>query len=284
MDAFPWELWTARLALESTLILAIVALLARVAHTGLLKRALWQGGFSAILLLGILSLTGRPHLPGNPAPPPVANGPQDATAGRNPATVPATGGGFSELPLAGEGWVRLEEDPTGAQSPAAPSPTIASTVVGEAAPPVRSFRWIPWVLLAGMAAWLVRTLVSRKLLGQLARRAEETTEADAEVVARWAKSLGLRRTVTIRESDAIHSPMVFGIHRPHLFVPRGFFTDMSIGQRDAVLIHELAHLRHRDPAWLFFCEVVTALFWWHPLVWLGRRQFQSACELAADEV
>jgi len=50
-----------------------------------------------------------------------------------------------------------------------------------------------------------------------------------------------------------------------------------------MLAHELAHLAARDPLWYAIVDFAAAVFWFNPLVWFGRAQFQSACETAADE-
>src|SRR5205823_5993694 len=75
----------------------------------------------------------------------------------------------------------------------------------------------------------------------------------------------------------------FGIFRPTISLPKDFCKQFTAEQREAMLIHELAHLAARDPLWYLLAEIVTGLLWWHPLVWWSRWQFHTASEAAADE-
>ena len=50
-----------------------------------------------------------------------------------------------------------------------------------------------------------------------------------------------------------------------------------------MLAHELAHLAGHDPAWHVLSNLVTAIFWWHPLVWWARGEMFASSEAAADE-
>src|SRR6185295_3349034 len=54
-------------------------------------------------------------------------------------------------------------------------------------------------------------------------------------------------------------------------------------EQSAMLAHELGHVAGHDPLWYWLADVVTALLWWHPIVWFARRQFHASSEAAADE-
>lgn len=78
-------------------------------------------------------------------------------------------------------------------------------------------------------------------------------------------------------------PGVFGIFRPVLLVPEGFFEHLSPKQWESVIAHELCHIRYRDNLIGFMQTFVEAVFWFHPLVrWIGKRIFLER-EMACDE-
>lgn len=91
------------------------------------------------------------------------------------------------------------------------------------------------------------------------------------------------RPVTLRYWTGIRGPLAYGILRPAIALPRDFVQRFDARQRDAILLHELAHLAARDPLVLVFADIVCALAWWHPAVHWARRQLQAAMEAAADE-
>ena len=72
------------------------------------------------------------------------------------------------------------------------------------------------------------------------------------------------------------------IGTPRLLLPEGLWGRLDEQQQDAVLIHEMAHLRRRDH-WVRRLEaVVLGLYWWNPVAWWARRQIEQAEEQCCD--
>ncbi len=106
----------------------------------------------------------------------------------------------------------------------------------------------------------------------------------AMVLRRWKnRSVIVDRVanVEIRELQDLRSPMAAGVLNPVVFVPTSW-REWPEESRRAVLEHELAHHRRRDPLWRLLVELVCAVHWYHPLVrWMARR-FLMQCEYACD--
>jgi TonB family protein len=96
-------------------------------------------------------------------------------------------------------------------------------------------------------------------------------------ITRQARSAGL-----VRVSSRIQTPMTWGVLRPVILVPE-YVEDWSAEQRDMVIRHERAHIERRDWLWQGFAQVMTAVFWFHPLVWLALVQIRKEAEHAADD-
>jgi len=96
-------------------------------------------------------------------------------------------------------------------------------------------------------------------------------------ITRQARSAGL-----VRVSSRIQTPMTWGVFRPVILVPE-YVEDWSAEQRDMVIRHERAHIERRDWLWQGFAQVMTAVFWFHPLVWLALVQIRKEAEHAADD-
>ncbi len=89
--------------------------------------------------------------------------------------------------------------------------------------------------------------------------------------------------VEVRSSPAMLEPGVFGIWRPALLLPEGITGRLTAEQLDAIVAHELCHVRRRDNLMAAIHMVVEALFWFHPLVWwIGARMVEER-ERACDE-
>jgi hypothetical protein len=74
--------------------------------------------------------------------------------------------------------------------------------------------------------------------------------------------------------------MLTGIIHPAIILPDIKYTD---GQLQAVLLHELTHLRRNDVLLKWLTLFTCALHWFNPAAWLTRREIDRACELACDE-
>lgn len=98
-----------------------------------------------------------------------------------------------------------------------------------------------------------------------------------------AKRFDLSRPIRLALSSRINTPMVVGWLRPLLLVPVGLLTDMDPVGLEALLVHELAHIRRHD----YFVNVVQCvveiLLFYHPAVWWLSRRVRTERELCCDD-
>ena len=161
----------------------------------------------------------------------------------------------------------------------APAPTITSgvSVIDNAVNPSLSehFAAVPtasvnplyvwteiagWVWLIGLGAMLLYALVSYLRL----RR-------------RVSVSLPIRDRIYL--CDAISSPFILGVVKPHIYLPSG----LDEVQRRNVLAHEQAHLARRDHWWKPLGFALLAVYWFNPVLWLAYTLLCRDIELACDE-
>ena len=161
----------------------------------------------------------------------------------------------------------------------APAPTITSgvSVIDNAVNPALSehFSAVPtasvnplyvwaylagWVWLIGLGAMLLYALVSYLRL----RR-------------RVSVSLPVQDHIYL--CDAISSPFILGVVKPHIYLP----SDLDEVQRQNVLAHEQAHLARRDHWWKPLGFALLAVYWFNPVLWLAYTLLCRDIELACDE-
>lgn len=158
----------------------------------------------------------------------------------------------------------------------------AGAMADPAAMPFLSSDWAVSLYLLGAAA-----LLSHLLLGcfMLRRWSARGAEIDAPgwhaAVARAAARTGLRRHVRLRLSRNVAAPISWGI------TPAWVLLDPETASCDdraeAVIAHELAHIRRLDWPMLLVSRLAVAMFWFNPLVWLVARSLARDAELAADD-
>ncbi|MCL5745355.1 MAG: M56 and DUF3738 domain-containing protein, partial [Acidobacteria bacterium] len=100
---------------------------------------------------------------------------------------------------------------------------------------------------------------------------------------RAATPLAVEAGVPVLSSRALIEPGAFGIFRPVLLLPEGIVDHLAPAQLQAILAHELCHVRRRDNLAGALHMAVETIFWFHPLVWwLGTRLVEER-ERACDE-
>ncbi|MGH9605903.1 MAG: M56 family metallopeptidase [Terracidiphilus sp.] len=100
---------------------------------------------------------------------------------------------------------------------------------------------------------------------------------------RAASPIELAADVPVLSTTSPIEPGIFGILRPVLLLPEGILNRLTPAQLDAIVAHEMCHVRRRDNLTFAFHMIVEALFWFHPAVWwIGARLIEER-ERACDE-
>jgi hypothetical protein len=101
---------------------------------------------------------------------------------------------------------------------------------------------------------------------------------------RLAEVLGLKRTPRLLQSSSCPGPLLLGIVRPAIVLPCDWDANLPPAKLRLILGHELAHLKRRDLAWGWVTSLAEIVFFFHPLVWLCKREWALAREIAADDL
>jgi beta-lactamase regulating signal transducer with metallopeptidase domain len=160
--------------------------------------------------------------------------------------------------------------------------------------PIEQGLMIVWLagMLAVIALGIWRAVrFTRSIRGAAAATAGLSEEMAAPAPALSARvqalagRVGLRRAPAVRIVESRISPLVWPrLRGPVILFPARLLEGLSESERDALLLHELAHVRRRDH-WVRLIEcAAAAAFWWHPLLSWARRQMRRAEERACDEM
>jgi beta-lactamase regulating signal transducer with metallopeptidase domain/Leucine-rich repeat (LRR) protein len=115
----------------------------------------------------------------------------------------------------------------------------------------------------------------------------KATQPASERLQRVAREIAdkfhVRRLPDVRSIEWIDVPLLWCAgRRPTIVLPVRLTAEFGEEQSAMILAHEMAHLRRRDH-WVRVAElIVSAVYWWNPLVWLIRRQIHAAEELCCD--
>ena len=103
-------------------------------------------------------------------------------------------------------------------------------------------------------------------------------------LARTARSVGLRFTPAIAFCRNVAVPTVIGVLRPMVLLPMTFATGLTPEQVEAVLVHELAHIRRCDYLVNLVQRLIESALFFHPAVWWVSRRIRLEREHCCDDV
>jgi bla regulator protein blaR1 len=106
---------------------------------------------------------------------------------------------------------------------------------------------------------------------------------EVDALRRMERLVGIRRPIPIVSSPAFLEPGIFGMVSPVLLWPQGISAHLGDAHLQAVVAHEVWHVRRRDNLAAALHMVVEAAFWFHPLVWWLEARLVAERERACDE-
>ena len=155
----------------------------------------------------------------------------------------------------------------------------------------RSHAKIPAVSRGVLLLWIagVAVLTMRIAGGWLWIRRLRTRAAPARVemtraAARLARQLHVSRPVRLLESTLVEVPTVIGWLKPVVLFPASALAGLSPLQLEAILAHELAHVRRHDYLVNLLQTIVETLLFYHPAVWWVSRQIRVEREHCCDDL
>jgi len=149
--------------------------------------------------------------------------------------------------------------------------------------PAPALSWLGYAWLAlygtGLAVAAARWVLARRRLAALLSVSQRLDRSDLAAHPGFA---GLHRHLPeVREIDAPIAPMLVGLARPILLLPR-HLRDFDPVQQRLVIEHELTHLARRDPLWMHVSLLLQAIQWFNPMVASLGQRMAWAQELGCD--
>jgi beta-lactamase regulating signal transducer with metallopeptidase domain len=178
-------------------------------------------------------------------------------------------------PLVAAAW------PIARGNPAASGSTQTSSI----APSASLIAWLVEGWLLGVAFFSLRSAGGLFLLQRERRRQSSVvSERVFEICYTLQDRLGIRRAIQYCECKWMQAPAVIGWFRPVVFLPFAALTGLSEDQLQAVIAHELAHVRRFDPFVNVFQVGVETLLFYHPAVWWLNKRIRAEREHCCDEI
>ena len=181
------------------------------------------------------------------------------------------------------GWPRGEDSPAaGVQRDLASEPSPSATVQRWLRP---AFPWLvgAWAIgVVGLSTWNIGGWIAMQRLLHLGIR--PVSEQLRATTHRLARRIHLSRAVRVVQSVVVEVPSVVGWLRPTILLPGYILTGLSPQQLEAILAHELAHIRRSDYLANLLQTIAETLLFYHPGAWFVSRRMRIEREYCADRL
>ena len=152
--------------------------------------------------------------------------------------------------------------------------------------------WLQAHISELVICWLIGTaLLMLRFVGGWIQT--EILRAKAKIVMdkEWRTRFGLlsarlniSQEIEFRETNRILTPMVIGAFKPIVLIPVGLLTGFSVSQVEAILAHELAHIRRNDYLVNLLQSIVEVIYFFHPGLWWLSEKVRTERENCCDDI
>ena len=145
--------------------------------------------------------------------------------------------------------------------------------------------WVDGVWLLGVLMLALRALGGWVQLDQVRRRACGVIPAQLEQSFRRVRErIQVGQEVALRISDEVISPLAMGVWRATVILPVSAVLRLSSEELEAVLAHELGHIRRWDYVCNLLQVAVESVLFFHPAVWWVSKAVRDRREVCCDEI
>ncbi len=148
-----------------------------------------------------------------------------------------------------------------------------------------AYLWVARIWLVGVCVLALRVAIGLLLLEHLRRRnLVPLPDALVEKFRALQRKVGITRIVRYCQCRQVTAPAVIGFVRPIVLLPVRALTGLSEAQLEAVIAHELGHIKRFDVALNFFQVIAETLFFFHPAVWWLNNRIRADREDCCDDI
>lgn len=161
--------------------------------------------------------------------------------------------------------------------------SVRTTVSG--VEPAQFLLWVVMVWLTGAVVFWVRLVGGWVVAARMqSTRVRPAPSEWQEILGKLGARIGLSRPVRLLVSALVQVPTVVGWLRPVVLVPVGALGGLPAEHLEALLLHELAHIRRHDYLVNILQSIAEALLFYHPAVWWVSGHIRAEREACCDDL
>jgi beta-lactamase regulating signal transducer with metallopeptidase domain len=175
--------------------------------------------------------------------------------------------------------------PTPALAAAKPMPAGSMQAMPAAGISPDTFLWLVRIWIAGVIFFSLRTAGGMLVIERLQRRkAAPVAHRVLQTCLDLQRTVGIKRAVRFCQCNGLDVPAVIGWFRPIVLLPMTVLAGLSQAQLEAVIAHELAHIKRWDYFVNLFQIAAETVLFYHPAVWWVSRRIRLERENCCDDM
>ena len=135
-----------------------------------------------------------------------------------------------------------------------------------------------FLLTLAVALWLLGSLWRTIMVASSYLRTRQLINVTIE----HAPALSQHISATVFTSTKVSSPLVVGLIKPKIIIPKSITEQLPHEQLIAIVLHEYAHIKRKDNWFGLFQELIAILFWWSPVIRVLNKHIHVEREIACD--
>jgi beta-lactamase regulating signal transducer with metallopeptidase domain len=171
-----------------------------------------------------------------------------------------------------------------AQTLSLTAPSLTARIRALSLSAERYFQWLAILWLIGVGVSALRRVGGWLLLRRLIARATPAGAPVASRVGALAQKMGIQRAVQVLVSNAVTGPFTTGWWRPVIVLPLSMLSGLDPVHVDAIVAHELAHIRRWDYLVAIVQSVALTVLFHHPATWWLDRRLRIEREYCCDDL
>ncbi len=141
-----------------------------------------------------------------------------------------------------------------------------------------------WLYIGGIVIFTAHTLLSYLHVHRLKTHNVKAPGREwQERIQRLSETVKCNSKIPVRISSSITVPMVLGLIKPVVLMPSAVFFSMDAEQLEAIIMHELYHIKRMDHYVNALQNLLEILFFYHPITWMISRVIRKLREECVDE-
>jgi beta-lactamase regulating signal transducer with metallopeptidase domain len=142
-----------------------------------------------------------------------------------------------------------------------------------------------YIWLAGVLFFLLKMTGGMIYILQLRNRHTHQIEKTwLDKVAIYVRKLQIDRKLEVLQSSIAKAPMVLGYFKPIVLLPASLLSGLSTKEIEAIIAHELAHIKRNDYLFNIIQSIIETLFFYHPAVWIISKTIRNERENSCDDL